>query len=105
MHQIKKEKFWQYIEEDAIKAYNEGKGFILQGDLNAWLGNKCIPNDPRQQNENGKLMEEFVLRNHLTVVNGLSLCKGLFTRKRKRKNTCEKGILDFLWCVRECFHM
>ena len=47
----------------------DGKGFILQGDLNSWLGNKIIPIDPRKQNENGKLMEAFLLRNHLAVVN------------------------------------
>ena len=34
-------------------------------------------------------------RNQLTVVNGLSLCKGLFTRICKTKTNIEKGILDF----------
>ena len=91
----KKDMFWQYLEEDAIRANNEGKGFILQGDLNAWLGNKYIAKDPRKQNDNGRHMEDFIVRNHLTVVNGLSVCKGLFTRKRKTKDTWEKGILDF----------
>ena len=91
----KESKFWQYLEEDAKRADTEGKGFILQGDLNSWLGKNIIPNDPRQQNENGRLMEDFVSRNNLTVVNGLSLCKGLITRTRQSKNTCEKSILDF----------
>ena len=91
----KKDKFWQYLEEDAKRADNEGKGFILQGDLNSWLGKNIIPNDPRQQNENVTLMEDFVSRNHLTVVNGLYLCKGLITRTIQSKNTCEKSILDF----------
>ena len=99
--QEKKEKFWKYLEEDAIRANIEGRGFIIQGDLNAWLGNKFIPNDPRPQNENGKLMEAFIVRNQLTVVNALSVCKGIFTRIRKTKNTLEKGILDFfLVCKR-----
>ena len=91
----KKEMFWQYLEEDAMRANNEGKRFILQGDLNSWLGNKLIPNDPRQQNDNGRLMEQFLVKNQLTVVNGLSVCQGLFTRIRKKKDTCEKGILDY----------
>ena len=91
----KKDMFWQYLEEDAIRANYEGKGFILQGDLNAWLGNKYIAKDLRKQNDNGRHMEDFIVRNHLTVVNGLSVCKGLFTRKRKTKDTWEKGILDF----------
>ena len=52
----KKDSFWQYLEEDAMSANTEGKGFMLRGDLNAWLGSKLLPNDPRQQNENGRLM-------------------------------------------------
>ena len=91
----KKENFWQFLEEEAIRADIEGKGFILQGDLNAWLGNSLISKDPRKQNDNGKLMEGFMTRNQLTVVNGLSLCKGVFTRIRKTKNNTERGILDF----------
>ena len=67
----------------------------MQGDLNAWLGNTIIKNDPRNQNKNGKLMEEFLERNELTVVNGLSICKGLITRSRNCKGTLEKSILDF----------
>ena len=91
----KKDLFWQYIEEDILRAQIEGKGYILQGDLNAWLGNKIIPNDPRPQNSNGKIMADMLKRNHLTVVNGLQLCKGLFTRIQNRKGTYEKSIIDF----------
>ena len=40
-------------------------------------------------------MEAFLLRNHLTVVNSLSLCKGVFTRIQKRQGICEKSIIDF----------
>jgi hypothetical protein len=36
------------------------------------------------------MMQDFLNLNELTVVNGLSLCKGLFTRIRKTKYTCEK---------------
>ena len=72
-----------------------GKGFILQGDLNAWLGNKLISEDPRKQNKNGKFMEQFLKDNDLTVVNGSILCKGLFTRIQRVKDTVEKSILDF----------
>ena len=55
----KKGKFWKYLEEDVKWAKIEGKGYILQGDLNAWLSQKLIPNDPRPQNMNGRLMEDF----------------------------------------------
>ena len=91
----KKSKFWKYCEEDVKRAKSEGKGYILQGDLNSWLSQKIIPNDPRPQNMNGKLMEDFLIQNNLTVVNGLKLCKGVFTRIRKGKNGTEKSILDF----------
>ena len=91
----KKDIFWQFLEEEAKRAKHEGKGFILQGDLNSWLGNKYIPKDPRKQNENGKLFAGFIERNQLTVVNGLDLCKGVITRMRKSKDTWEKSILDF----------
>ena len=83
--------FWQYLDEEAKRAEEEGKGFILQGDLNAWLGKKYILNDPRPQNQNGKFMEDFLETNDLTVVNGLDLCQGLFTQIRKT----EKSVLDF----------
>ena len=91
----KKEEFWRFLEEDAIRSHREGKGFILQGDLNALLGNTIIKNNPRNQNQNGKLMEEFLERNELTVVNSLSICKGLITKSRNCKGTLDKSILDF----------
>ena len=34
----KKTQFWDYLDEHAKRADLEGKGFILQGDLNSWLG-------------------------------------------------------------------
>ena len=44
-------------------------------------------------------MESFMIRNNLTVLNGLMPCKGLFTRIRKTKNNTEKGVLDvFVVC-------
>ena len=91
----KKSNFWDYLDEEAKRAKKEGKGFILQGDLNSWLGKAYIQKDFRQQNENGKLMASFLERNQLTLVNSLELCKGTFTRIQKRKGICEKSILDF----------
>ena len=91
----KKATFWRFLEEEAKRADIQGKGYILQGDLNAWLGDKIIAKDPRKQNENGKLMEIFLKENNLTVVNGLDLCKGVFTRIQKRQGVVVKGILDF----------
>ena len=91
----KKVLFWRFLDEEAQRTKNQGKGFILQGDLNAWLGPEIIPKDPRKENKNGKLMAIFLKENKLTVVNSLDLCKGLFTRIQKRKGILMKGILDF----------
>ena len=51
---LNKDSFWEYLDEEAKTADSEGKGFLLQGDLNAWIGSETIPNDPRSQNNNGK---------------------------------------------------
>ena len=65
-------------------------------DGNLWAGKEIIPNDPRPQNKNGQLFEQFLKRNsHLSVVNGLDLCEGLITRRRSREGKIEKSVLDF----------
>ena len=73
-----------------------GSGFILQMDGNLWAGPGVIPGDPRQQNQNGKLFQEFLNRNpNLTVVNSLPICEGLVTRIRQKEGKVEKSVLDF----------
>ena len=50
-------------------------------DGNIWAGDKIIPNDPKPQNQNGKRLENFLLKNsQISVVNALPVCKGLITR-------------------------
>ena len=68
----KKVLFWQFLDEEAQRAKNQGKGFILQGDLNAWLGPEIISKDPRKQNEMENLWQ-FLKENNLTVVNSMDL--------------------------------
>ena len=99
----KKENFWQYLDEEAKKAKNEGYGFILQGDLNSWLGGVEIPWDPRPQNDNGKRFKEFLVSNDLTVVNALKCCKGTITRKRNRKGQIQNSIIDFFVVCKRLF--
>ena len=91
----KKQLFWDYLSEVAISAEQEGKGFLLQGDLNAWLGPTIIKGDDRQQNKNGKLFEAFLKTHKLTVVNSLPLCSGVTTRQRMRQGKLVKSVLDF----------
>ena len=98
----KKQKFWNFIETEAINAFENGCGFILQMDSNAHLGQEIIKDDPNPQNSNGKLFCEFLERMpHLTVINTLPICSGLITRMRKTTNGVEKSILDvFVTCHR-----
>ena len=92
----KKEAFWQYMDEEVLEASNSSSGLVIQLDGNLWAGNGIIPNDPRPQNRNGKLFQQFLERNpHLTVVNSLSLCEGLITRSRLRDGKMEESALDF----------
>ena len=93
---IKKEKFWNYLNEEVHFAKNDGAGFILQFDGNLWAGKKIIPNDPHKQNQNGKYFEMFLKHNNLSVVNSLNLCEGLITRSRSLKSgQSQNSVLDF----------
>ena len=91
----KKDNFWQYLDEEAKKAELEGEGFLLQGDLNSWLGSDIIQNDPRNLNNNEKRFNTFLTENSLTVVNALGICKGLITRIKMRDGKIQKSIIDF----------
>ena len=94
----KKSTFWTFSDKIADNAWDEGKGFYLQGDLNAWFGSGIIIGDPHEQNENGKMFHNFLLRHpQLSVANYLPICKGIITRKR---NLCtgksEESVIDFI---------
>ena len=92
----RKNAFWNYLEEEVLQARSSGSGLILQFDGNLWAGPNIVPGDPRPQNRNGKCFEEFLERNpHLSVVNKLSLCEGLITRRRMREGNLEESVLDF----------
>ena len=92
----KKEEFWRYLDEEVEEAAKDGAGLIIQFDGNLWAGKQIIPNDPRPQNRNGKLFENFLNRNsNLSVVNALDLCEGLITRRRIKSGKLEESVLDF----------
>ena len=44
---------------------------------------------------NGRLFAQFVENNYLTIVNSLSLCKGLITRSRLRQGELIQSTIDF----------
>ena len=55
----KKQDFWEYLSQQADRARESGKGLIVQGDLNCWLGPEMLPGDKRSQNANRKLFKLF----------------------------------------------
>ena len=91
----KKTKFWNYLGEQANRAITCGNGFVLQGDLNAWLGPDFIKGDSRRQNRNGKLFAEFLKQYDLTCVNSMALAEGVVTRIRSCMGTLETSTIDF----------
>ena len=91
----KKIGYWDYLNQEVLRANKEGKGFVLQCDSNAWLGSNIIPGDPRPQNKNGKLFAKFLNDNpHLTLINSLPVCEGKITRSRMCEDKLEESILD-----------
>ena len=89
-------KFWDYLNKEVSDALQDRAAFVLQMDGNLWAGEGIIKGDPKKQNQNGKFFENFLLKNkHLTVVNALPQCDGLFTRIKQTKNGTQKSILDF----------
>ena len=94
--QNRKEKFWEYLDREVENASNSGAAFVLQMDGNLWAGKNIIKNDPKEQNQNGKYFEKFLQKHsHLTVVNALSICTGLFTRRRNTRNGVQETVIDF----------
>ena len=92
----RKESFWAYLDEEVRQASESETGFLLYFDGNLWAGEQIIPGDPRSQNRNGKLFQQFLERHpHLTVVNSLPICEGLITRKRWNDGKLEESVLDF----------
>ena len=54
----KKEKFWEFLEEESIKAELDDLGLIIQMDGNMHAGPEVLKNDPNPQNYNG-IVETF----------------------------------------------
>ena len=90
-----KNAFWNYLSEEAHRSCTQGKGFILQGDLNSWLGPELIPGDCHAQNRNGKLFATFINENKLICVNSLPVTEGVITRSRTYLGVEKNSTIDF----------
>ena len=78
---------------------------VLEMDSNAKLGPAIIPNDPKPQSENGKLLEAIVEENGLIVVNETEFCKGTVTRFRETVNGIEESCIDHFIVCKEFFQL
>ena len=87
--------FWKYLSTEAQRSKAQGDGFVLQGDLNSWLGPNLIKGDCHAQNRNGKLFASFLEENRLTCVNSLPLTVGVVTRSRVYMGIEKKSTIDF----------
>ena len=77
-------------------AKTNNAGLVIQLDGNLWARKNIVPGDPRTQNKNGKLLENFLERNpHLFIVNSFPVCQGLITRRRMKNGNYKESILDF----------
>lgn len=84
------------MNSEVHKARENGAGLIIQMDGNLWAGDKIIGGDPKPQNQNGKLFQNFLERNpDLNVANVLPECDGIITRRRHVKNETQESVLDF----------
>ena len=72
--------FWPYLTKGRQRAKALGKGFVLQGDMNAWRGPSFIKGNSHEQNQNGKLFSNFLHENYLICVISLPLTEGVVTR-------------------------
>ena len=49
----RKQKFWNYLDQEIQIAKDRNIGLIIEMDSNSWAGPNLIPGDPNQQNSNG----------------------------------------------------
>ena len=87
--------FFQRLDLEVKSAQLAGTLVCIEMDANSKLGPAIIPNDPKPQSKNGKLLENVVKENGLIIVNATNLCEGVLTRYRKTIKSVEESVLDF----------
>ena len=85
--------FWTKLEQGIIKAKDENCFILIEMDANAKLEYQI-----QNLSSNGKLLQGFVSRQNLTILNNLDICKGHVTRQRTTKNNVEKAVIDYIIC-------
>lgn len=93
----KRNKFWSEVDGECRKAREANIEIIIQGDTNAWVGSDVIPGDTNKRNSSGEILNEFLKRNpDITVLNGLSNCEGVITRRRQKLDKIEESSIDMI---------
>ena len=87
--------FYSQLEQQIVDSESSGCGTIIELDSNAKLGNENINGDPHMISENGKILRDITERRNLVVVNSLSKCDGIITRRRETSNSLEESVIDY----------
>ena len=101
----KRRSFYNQIDLEIKKAQLAGALVIIEMDSNAKLGSSLVPNDPKEQSENGKLLERVIKENDMIVVNGTELCEGAITRFRETVNGVEESVIDHFIVCKNTFQL
>ena len=97
--------FFSQLDIEIKRSKLGGNLTCIQMDANSKLGYQFIPNDPKPQSRNGKMLGEIIINNDLIVVNGTKLCQGLITRFRQTVVGTEMSAIDFFIVCREFLKM
>ena len=97
--------FYNQLDLEIKKSKLAGSLICIEMDSNAKLGPRVIPGDPKEQSENGKLLEKVIVENDLIVVNSTELCSGTITRFRETINSIEQSVLDHFIVCRDFFKL
>ena len=104
-HQESKDKYgewndgvYEVLEEEIKVLKDQGFKVVLNGDMNAWVGDQegGIPGNHAFINKNGERLRSFLERRKMIHVNGTAACTGVFTRHNSKSSSA----LDFV-CVSE----
>ena len=96
--------FWVALEQEVVRAEDDGALVLMELDANAKLGHGLISGDPHAMSNNGKLLYELLQRQNLECLNLSPACVGKITRSRHTVKGIECSILDYVIVSRFLSH-
>ena len=88
--------FWIELENEIIKAKNDGCHVLIEMDANAKVGKSVLKDDPNEESANGKLLLDMVERQNLRILNVSEKCSGVITRQRVTVERMEMSVIDYI---------